>query len=331
MIPQPPGKVICKSPVDPSPLLLLPPPFLDPASPGRANTLEAGQEMAAQVLEKSFLEEGGQGTKREFVILGVPDQDAPIVEPAVESAEAKQEDVDNRRKHELLVLVQGHGQDLGLSWFLLLRPLGAMLGAVLAVTAGLVVVTYHDVMVDVAYWWECILFQCSLVYLPMAALFFVTASSVFLNLNSIFTWKNWLITFAIGVANSAFFTVLANVLWVYVLGLRYPVPAIGLVNQNFGMGSQIASIWFQLPADWRKCVSFLRRARWLMAVHLYGVGISAFYCVMWTIFPMVPVDYQPIMAVVLPLCREAHGYFLSRIGKIINLQSSIICIVNSTV
>ena len=240
------------------------------------------------------------------------DEDASAAITSLEEMESRQEDLDRETLQEVLSLVQGH--KLKLSWYLALRPLGAVILVSMTVGGSLVVFPYHDVMVDVSYWWECILLQCSLVWLVTSALFFMTATSAFLNLHGAFTWKNWLITYVTGVLFSCIFTGLAAALWVYGLRLRYPIPGVGLVTQLFGLGSQIISVWFQLPTAWRSQPVFRRRGLWLMALHVYGMVIWAFYWVMWIVFPLIPEDYQTIMAVVLPLCREAIAQSLSFIG-----------------
>ena len=103
--------------------------------------------------------------------------------------------------------------------------------------------------------------------------------------------------------------------WVYVMGLRYPIPLGGIVNQIPGLILMILSLWFQIPKVWRKVASFKNRAKWVIVFHLSGVAISALYWVLWVIMANVPLDYQPIMAVVIPLFREGLLEILKMIGK----------------
>ena len=103
--------------------------------------------------------------------------------------------------------------------------------------------------------------------------------------------------------------------WVYVMGFRYPIPLGGIVNQIPGLILMILSLWFQMPKAWRKVASFKNRAKWVIVFHLAGVAISALYWVLWVIMANVPLDYQPIMAVVIPLFREGLLEILKMIGK----------------
>ena len=98
------------------------------------------------------------------------------------------------------------------------------------------------------------------------------------------------------------------------MGLRYPIPLGGIINQFLGLFYMILSIWFQMPKAWRMVESFKKRAKWMIVFHLTGVAISALYWVLWVIMAYVPDDYQPIMAVVIPLFREALVAVLKMIG-----------------
>ena len=52
-----------------------------------------------------------------------------------------------------------------------------------------------------------------------------------------------------------------------------------------------------------------------MVFHLYGVAISAFYWVLWIMMAYIPDDFQPVMAVVIPVCREGLVAILKYIGQ----------------
>ena len=88
------------------------------------------------------------------------------------------------------------------------------------------------------------------------------------------------------------------------MGLRYPVPLGGIINQFLGLIYMVLSIIFQLPKAWRKVESFKIRAKWVIIYHLTGVAISALYWVLWVVMSVASMEYQPIMAVVIPLFRE---------------------------
>ena len=217
-------------------------------------------------------------------------------------------------------MVQGKSLNLPLS--LLLRPLAATLVAVGAVAVGLSSIPQHDVMVEVKYWWECLMIQCNIVWMTMTAMLFTTTSESVLNLDNVLSWKNAVFTYICGFTLHTMSWAGMSFFWVFVLGLRYPVPIIGIWNQFLGLGSQIATVWFGLPKHWRSVRSFKTRGKWLTVYHVYGILISGFYWVIWIILTYIPKDYQPIMAVVLPVCREIVLELLQKIGKIVGATIS---------
>jgi hypothetical protein len=232
---------------------------------------------------------------------------------SLEAFEAEQALLDVRRLAEVEELSKGIHP--GLSLALLRWPLGATLLAVGAVTIGLVTYHYHDIMVQPEYWWECLVLQCA-IWMSMCAFLFATTTRSVLNMDSVYTlWKSWLITYIAGyVFGYTLSWASLSALWVYGLNLRYPIPIGGIWNQFLGLTFMIISIWFQLPAAWRKIPSFRLRAKWVIIFHLYGVFISAFYWILWIAMAYTPPDYQPILAVVIPACREALFEVMKIIG-----------------
>ena len=199
---------------------------------------------------------------------------------------------------------------------LLGRPFLATLVAVAAVAIGLVALPYHDIMVEPEYWWECLLVQCN-VWMVMCAMLYATNTPSIMNMDSLWTWwKSFGITYFAGyVLGYICSWVGTTMFWVYVMGFRYPIPLGGIVNQIPGLTLMILSLWFQMPKAWRKVESFKSRAKWAIVFHLAGVAISALYWVLWMIMANVPLDYQPIMAVVIPLFREGLLEILKMIGE----------------
>ena len=212
------------------------------------------------------------------------------------------------------MLVTGNSLDLPLT--LLGWPLLATLVSVGAVTIGLVALPYHDIMVEPEYWWECLVLQCN-VWAVMSAMLYATNTPAIMNQDRLYIWwKSFGITYLAGYVFGYIGSWIATTMfWVYVVGFRYPIPLGGIVNQIPGLILMILSLWFQMPKAWRKVARFKNRAKWAIVFHLAGVAISALYWVLWVIMANVPLDYQPIMAVVIPLFREGLLEILKMIGK----------------
>ena len=212
------------------------------------------------------------------------------------------------------MLVTGNSLDLPLT--LLGWPLLATLVSVGAVTIGLVALPYHDIMVEPEYWWECLVLQCN-VWAVMSAMLYATNTPAIMNQDRLYIWwKSFGITYLAGYVFGYIGSWIATTMfWVFVMSLRYPIPLGGIVNQIPGLILMILSLWFQMPKAWRKVASFKNRTKWAIVFHLTGVAISAMYWVLWVIMANVPLDYQPIMAVVIPLFREGLLEILKMIGQ----------------
>ena len=215
-----------------------------------------------------------------------------------------------------------NGESLGLPLTLLGRPLLAVLCAVGAVVIGLVTLPYHDIMVNPEYWWECLAVQCN-IWMVTCAMLYATNTPAILNLDRLTVWwKSFMITYVVGyIFGYCLSWSVTTMVWVYVMNLRYPIPLGGILNQILGLFFMITSLWIQIPTAFRKVPSFKTRAKWMIAFHLTGVAISALYWVLWVIMAYVPADYQPIMAVVIPLFREGLAEVLQLIGECVKLQT----------
>ena len=87
------------------------------------------------------------------------------------------------------------GNSLHLPLTLLGWPLLATLVSVGAVTIGLVALPYHDIMVELEYWWECLVLQCN-VWAVMSAMLYATNTPAIMNQDRLYVWwKNFGITY----------------------------------------------------------------------------------------------------------------------------------------
>ena len=87
--------------------------------------------------------------------------------------------------------------------------------------------------------WECLAVQCGLGCFSLGAWFFISSTPCLLNLEGIYTWKNWVITWIIGSASTAAIWGGTMFIWVYGAGLRYPAPMIGLWSTGWGLFFQV--------------------------------------------------------------------------------------------
>ena len=107
--------------------------------------------------------------------------------------------------------------------------------------------------------------------------------------------------------------VLCYLVWVKMLHLVYPVPMIGAINSVIGVLSMVFTLWFCFPLSWRKLPRFRKRMKYLSFAQIFILLMSIEYWVLSWVFFVMPLDYQWILAFVLPFTREVGGTVLTRI------------------
>ena len=81
--------------------------------------------------------------------------------------------------------------------------------------------------------------QCNLGCFSLGAWFFTTTTTFMLNIEGIYTWKNWVVTWLLGSLTCSVVWAGSMALWVYGLGLRYPAPMVGLWSTGWGLFAQV--------------------------------------------------------------------------------------------
>ena len=303
------------------------------SSPGPWPSDDSQQELACT----DSLELGEEGTEKieEGNYLNLPTQvsekrkPAPASEPSLwpsyvpakelagrdslELLEKRQRKIDERRTVEILELVAGSHKDIPIKY--LMNIVLGIAVTLACVFTGLNLFPLHDIMEHPTSWWECMLIQCNVGCFSLAAWAFLTTTTALINLDGVFNWNNWLKTYLIGSLTNTAVWLAQMVVWVYILGYRYPVPMIGLWSTGCGLTAQGVSCWFQLPRHWLQSGAFRKRVRSALTSHFLTVIITLFYCGCWLAFTIVPNKQQPILALLLPVFREVFGYIQETIGQ----------------
>ena len=97
-------------------------------------------------------------------------------------------------------------------------------------------------------------------------------------------------------------------LWVHVLGLRYPMPFIGLSGYLAAMVITFINIIFWFPKSWHSSGAFRRRRKFFIYVIIYTQVIFFTYFFLEWAFTVISPDYQWVLAISLPIIREGHTY-----------------------
>ena len=74
----------------------------------------------------------------------------------------------------------------------------------------------------------------------------------------------------------------------------------GIVNAVLGLSSQVLALWFLFPKAF-KTDAIKARVRWLILTCAFIINTSIAYWVLWWVFANVPIDYQWVIVLGLPL------------------------------
>ena len=74
-------------------------------------------------------------------------------------------------------------------------------------------------------------------------------------------------------------------------------------------------VWRQIPKQWRKDYRNKRKAIGAFLIFITFNNIAVCLVIYGILFSMIPTKYQPILALVLPLTREASVIIQRKLGK----------------
>ena len=201
-----------------------------------------------------------------------------------------------------------------LSYKYLLRPLGGIILALLVIVIGVVAMPQHDVIKEPEYWWECLVLQCNVIWINTSAAFFIANANILMNLERVYTFKHYLIIWFASVVFYSFSWVVTYAIWSPLLGFRYPIPFVGFLNAVLGLSSQVFGLWFLFPKAF-KVETIKTRIRYLMLTCFFCINVTLVYLILWLAFSIIPIDYQWVIVLCLPVAREVLGMIISFLGR----------------
>ena len=151
-------------------------------------------------------------------------------------------------------------------------------------------------------------------FVATCAAFLLANTSAWMNLESILTLRTYATCYLAGSVGMISFWCLLYVLWVPLLDLPYPIPLVGALNACAGVTAVIVAIWFKFPWSWRKNSTFRHRAKFLLLAQLFILVMSLEYWFFSWVFFALPLDFQWVLAIILPFTREIGIEILARIS-----------------
>ena len=168
---------------------------------------------------------------------------------------------------------------------------------------GFVLWPIGDVFADPSLWYECML-QCGLVWIVSAAYFLQVNVAAWFALPEFLSLQTFISIYLSGCIGTIIFWSMLTLVWTTGLNQPYPVPLMGAINATAALLFQVLFVWMKFPSSWRCHPDFRKHRKWLLFGMLYIVFVSVQYWALSWAFFAIPIDYQWILAIVLPLIRE---------------------------
>ena len=139
-------------------------------------------------------------------------------------------------------------------------------------------------------------------------LFQILSSATWLGVPRIFSLNLFLVNYLVNLMIIPIVWSAWYLLWVHVLGLRYPMPFIGLSGYLAAMVITFINIIFWFPKSWHSSGAFRRRRKFFIYVIIYTQVIIFTYFLLEWAFTIISPDYQWVLAISLPIIREGHTH-----------------------
>ena len=115
------------------------------------------------------------------------------------------------------------------------------------------------------------------------------------------------------VVSMALTYLIANIIWIYAIILRPPIPFLDLISMWITMGTYFLVFWKQRPVLRRQDKTYKSQFIWYVLTHIVGLFIGQAYNVSGGFFYKVPLQFQPLLAFVLPVLRYGSGRLLHKV------------------
>ena len=135
-----------------------------------------------------------------------------------------------------------------------------------------------------------------------------------MNLSGIFTYQTWLLTWFTGATMMSITWVVNRYVWSYGLELRYPIPYNNAITHWISGVIMFITILLQIPSNWFMITSFRKRLAFFgLLIIALGVLFMS-YDITTLFFSECPKNYQPIIALLLPLFKKRFSPIISKLG-----------------
>ena len=161
-------------------------------------------------------------------------------------------------------------------------------------------------------WYE-FMTSASIGFIGLFAASLILNCEIWMDINEIKTWRNLLYLYLFSacawlLANTGYYHIYSGV-----LELRPPMPLNIHVCGTFTLISALSFLWILIPSDVRSRDMFWNRYWYYALAQIYRyVAVLQYFVLSW-LFVVIPRDYQPVIAIMLPIVRSINGRLLTAI------------------
>ena len=163
----------------------------------------------------------------------------------------------------------------------------------------------HNLIKNPGYWYEFILQVC-FAFLPTFAAAWTESFYFCTNIKFLRTPRFFIELWIILVLSTLLTIAAVNLLWLYGLRYQIPVPFTFYILYLNAIIVTPITIWYRLPMEWHQSSKFKKRLRYFVAGSLYMTCTTLAYAAINKILLFIPLEYQWIAVIFLPLVRELH-------------------------
>ena len=237
-------------------------------------------------------------------------------ESSLDHERMKHEEKARLRKHQMVDIILNKQKDQRLLCETLAKLCIYTLGIVLfgfSWSAPLIILPAHDIIQFPEYWYE--LFFHSSLSETLGNITFCLLSGYILNLHHILRPRKILIMCSVGNLMQVLYLVVVYVTWTMISGYQYPMPLMGFLDAYSSLSYRFMSFFFLFPAEWRKFPAFQSRVKFLILAMVFPIVMDVLYNIATSLLKRFRNNYQPIVALTLPIIRKFILYIYSKLIK----------------
>ena len=227
---------------------------------------------------------------------------------SLEHEKSNHEERNKLRNDTFVALISGKHTETSWTKGILLLILVVLIG--FPSTFLYTLVPMHDLLMYPGYWYE-ILFHGSILH-TLRSIAFCLPASWFMNITQMRKIRTLAsVCIASNLFNTAWLIV-SYYVWTYILQYQYPIPFVGYALYGTETIVHIAVLFYRFPKTWRQDLGFKRRMKFFLIIIQYIILLDLANTGVTQLLQRFPNQYQPLMALLLPINRELILFIFPR-------------------